>query len=182
MTRFMPAAALALLCVACSPARPVEPAPVEPAPVAATVAPVAVPAAALVALRNVIGATEAKYSAAEVDLNGDGAKEVVAYLLSAAFCGSGGCPMIVLTPSGDGYKVVTRTTVTQLPIRVLSTSTNGWRDLSVAIGGGGGPSGQVKLAFVGKSYPTNPSVVDASVEASDGDSLIAADDMGQPLP
>jgi len=66
--------------------------------------------------------------------------------------------MLVLAPSGASYKLITKTPIVRLPIRVLTTKTNGWHDLSVVVGGGGMSAYEAKLSFDGSSYPQNPSV------------------------
>ncbi len=76
-----------------------------------------------------------RYLDAWVDLNGDGKKEVIVYLLG--WCGSGGCSTLILEPKDSSYTVVTEMTVTQLPIRMLTTTSHGWHDLSVLVWGGG---------------------------------------------
>jgi hypothetical protein len=102
------------------------------------------------------GAT--RYSSALVDLKGDGTKEVILYLSGRMWCGSGGCRMLVLSPEGASYRVVTETTITRLPIRVLNTKSNGWHDISVVVAGGGiQPGYEAVLSFDGKTYPSNPS-------------------------
>jgi len=99
-----------------------------------------------------------RYAAAFVDLNDDGTQEAIVYLISPEWCGSGGCSSLVLEPKGSSFKVITRTTITRLPIRVLSKKTNGWHDLAVWVGGGGiRPGYEARLSFNGKKYPGNPS-------------------------
>lgn len=101
----------------------------------------------------------ARFLSAFVDLNGDGKQEAIVYLLHNDFCGSGGCPMLVLTPQDSSYRIITKTTVTRPPIRVLATKTNGWSDLSVSVSGGGIRNAyDAKLSFNGKKYPSNPTV------------------------
>jgi hypothetical protein len=56
---------------------------------------------------------------------------------------------------------ISELSVTQLPIGVLETSTNGWRDLWVTVAGGGLPVATKKLMFDGKGYPANPTVAPA---------------------
>lgn len=47
----------------------------------------------------------------------------------------------------------------RLPVRVLDSRSNGWRDLTVTVQGGGRIEPvEIELAFDGESYPTNPSV------------------------
>lgn len=67
--------------------------------------------------------------------------------------------MLVLEPRGDSFRIVTNTTITNLPICVMDTTSHGWHDLSVWVRQGGvEPGYQVRLRFDGKAYPTNPSV------------------------
>lgn len=93
-----------------------------------------------------------------VDLNGDGNLEAIVYLEGEDVCGSGGCTMLVLTAEKVSYRIVTETTVTRRPIRVLETSTHGWRTLAVFVSGGGVSPGEVALDFDGRTYPKNPTV------------------------
>jgi hypothetical protein len=49
--------------------------------------------------------------------------------------------------------------IVQLPIRLLPTSTRGWRDIGVTVAGGGiNPGYMARLRFDGRRYPSNPSV------------------------
>ncbi|GGO91816.1 hypothetical protein [Stakelama pacifica] len=114
---------------------------------------------------------------AEADLNGDGVPEGLIYAQGRSYCGSGGCNLFVVArmPKG-GYRVVTRITVARLPIRVLDSRTNGWRDLEVTVAGGGTiPAYRARLRFNGSSYPTNPSMVPPGTgEPARGEVLIAS--------
>jgi hypothetical protein len=99
-----------------------------------------------------------RYFDSLVDLNGDG-KEVIVYLTGPQWCGSGGCTALILAPEGSSYRVVTKVTVAQRPIRVLSTTSNGWHSLGVWVHGGGVQGGhEAILIFNGKTYPSNPTV------------------------
>jgi hypothetical protein len=100
-----------------------------------------------------------QYKSAFVDLNDDGTFEVAVYFTDFASCGSGGCELMILTPTKSSYKVVARTTVTRPPIRVLNSKTHGWHDITVRVSGGGiMPGYEAKLEFNGRSYPSNPTV------------------------
>jgi hypothetical protein len=102
--------------------------------------------------------SETRYSAAFVDLRENGAQQVIVYL-TGNWCGTGGCTMLILTPEGTSYRVITKTPITRLPIRVLTTRSNGWHDISVRVQGGGiQPGGETVLPFDGKSYPDNPTM------------------------
>ena len=89
------------------------------------------------------------------DFNGDQIKDVVVLLQGKEWCGSGGCTMLIYHTKNDhSLSLITKTTVTNTPIYQLSSTQNGWSDLSVYSKG----IGQVKLSFDGESYPTNPSL------------------------
>lgn len=117
-------------------------------------------------------------------LNDDGAKEVIVYLLSSKWCGSGGCTALVLAPEGSSYKVITRIMITNPPIRVLATKTIGWHDLAVQVRGGSvQPGYEAQLSFNGKKYPNNPSVLPAkrSRGTATGEVVIPSESKGTPL-
>jgi hypothetical protein len=90
--------------------------------------------------------------------------------------------MFVLTPVRGGWRTVTRMTVTSAPVRVLATRSRGWRDLAVAVGGGGIRGGEAILRFNGRTYPSNPTsapIVRRRTPA--GRVLISGEDQGRPL-
>ena len=125
-----------------------------------------------------------RYAVVYVDLNDDGAQEAIVYLISAGWCGSGGCSCLILEPEGSSFRIITRTTITQLPIRVLTQKTNGWHDLAVGVGGGGIRSGyEARLKFNGKKYPSNPSVPPAQKlqKPAEGKTVISENTTGIPL-
>lgn len=101
-----------------------------------------------------------QYALAWRDLNGDGADEAIVYPIGPFFCGSGGCNTLVLTPAGPMYEKVGDISVSRTPIEVLDTSSNGWKDLTVVVAGGGGANGRAVLRFDGKAYPGNASMAD----------------------
>jgi hypothetical protein len=99
------------------------------------------------------------YKRADADLNGDGRSEVLVYVTDRSYCGSGGCTLLILSPQQRSYRVVLRSTVTQLPIWSLATSTHGWRDIGVTVAGGGiDPPYVARLRFNGRRYPSNPTI------------------------
>ena len=125
-----------------------------------------------------------RYSAAFIDLKDDGTQEVIVYLIGPRWCGSGGCSSLILASAGGSYRIITKTTVTQLPIRVLSTKTNGWHDLAVRVQGGGiQPGYEAKLQFNGRKYPSNPTVPPAQKlqKKAEGKVAIPADNKWIPL-
>lgn len=105
------------------------------------------------------------YREGRADLDGDGTMEFLVYLRGPMVCGSGGCPLLVLRAEPEGASVILETSVTQLPVGVLDTSTNGMRDLWVTTAGGGAPSAIRKLSWSGTAYPTNPTVAEEIDEA-----------------
>jgi len=100
-----------------------------------------------------------KYSAAPVDLNGDGVKEIIVYVTGPSTCGSGGCITLILARKGSSYRVVTEITITRPPIRVLPGLSRGWHNISVWVRGGGIlPGYEAELEFNGETYPSNPTL------------------------
>ncbi|MCJ2187794.1 hypothetical protein [Novosphingobium beihaiensis] len=112
------------------------------------------------------------YAQAETDLDGDGTPEVLAYVGGPMMCGTGGCNLVVLKRDGLQFRKVSELSVVQLPVGVLDSKSNGWRDLAVTIAGGGVPAHIVRLAFDGSGYPDNPTVSPAEETDSIGRELI----------
>jgi hypothetical protein len=125
-----------------------------------------------------------RYSSASVDLGGDRVRETIVYVSGQNWCGSGGCALLVLKSKGAAYEVVGRTTITRLPIRVLASKTNGWRDIGVWVQGGGiEPGYEAQLSFDGRSYPQNPTTSPArrTRAGTSGKVLIPLKAQGVPL-
>jgi len=104
---------------------------------------------------------DTRYVSAWADLNGDGRAEAFVYLISGAYCGSGGCNLMIFTPEGRSWREVADMSVTNPPIRVLDSRTRGWNDISVFVAGGGSRGYMALLTFNGTSYPDNPTVAPA---------------------
>lgn len=103
-----------------------------------------------------------RYLAAWVDLKGDGGREALVYVSGAGWCGTGGCTLLILEPRGRDFRVVGEVSVTRLPIGVLPTASHGWRDITVAVGGGGIIDGYTAiLPFNGRRYPDDPTLASA---------------------
>jgi hypothetical protein len=103
---------------------------------------------------------ETRYVAASAKLNAanPASEQVLVYLLGPNWCGSGGCAMLVLDHVGADYKIVTKLSIVQLPVRILESRSHQWRDIGVWVAGGGILHGhEAQLRFNGKSYPRNPS-------------------------
>jgi hypothetical protein len=126
----------------------------------------------------------ASYRAADVELDGDGVPEILVYLEGASWCGSGGCVALVLKRTTNSFKVVSHITISRMPIRVLTSTTNGWRDIAVWVQGGGILSGyEAKLPYNGVKYPGNPTAAPAQHLSSGakGEILINPSQMSIPL-
>jgi len=115
------------------------------------------------------------FRSARADLNGDGRPEAVLSATDQSFCGTGGCTLFILSPTEAGYRLVGRTPATKLPISVMSTSHNGWRDLAVTVSGGADVGSYVvRLTHDGTAYPVTafgPTV--ARLDQLEGEILLA---------
>ena len=99
------------------------------------------------------------YVGALHNLNGRGSPEAIVLLTGRQFCGSGGCTLVVLQPEGEGWHLVSKTTLVRPPIRVFQVRHNGWATLGVQVQGGGVAHGYTALLpFQGSAYPANPTV------------------------
>lgn len=100
-----------------------------------------------------------RFCSATEDLNGDGIAEVIVHVTGRGVCGTGGCPTLILRRKRNTLSIVSNIAITRGPIRVLTTSSHGWHDISVVVAGGGiRPGYSARLSFDGNSYPRNPSV------------------------
>jgi hypothetical protein len=110
--------------------------------------------AKLKALYPTVQGEDRKFIYNSVDLNDDGKNEYLVGLVGSYFCGSGGCSMLVLNSS---YGVNTKMTVVGFPVYVGPPAskevTKGYSNLYVYSKG----KGNVKMAWNGSKYPTNPS-------------------------
>ncbi len=144
----------------CGPKDDTPPAEEPPPATTEVAAPTAIvlPEAIQAALRQTYAmeGAETRYVAAKVDLNGDGSDEYVAYLLGPMACGTGGCNTVVFSADRDGWASIGDIPVTRTPIRVSPRATDGWSNLIVGIGGGGGASGAAEVAHGAKGYAANP--------------------------
>jgi hypothetical protein len=109
--------------------------------------------------QNLGQAKETYYQSAFVDLKDNGTLDAIVYLTGNGWCGSGGCTTLILSPKDLSYDVVAKITVTKLPIRILTTKSNGWHDIALRVQGGGVIRAyDAKLRFNGQTYPNNPTV------------------------
>ena len=104
------------------------------------------------------------YDVKLVDLKEEGKCENPIVLLNglSGYCGSGGCTLLVLDCTTDGYKVMGKTTVSNRPISLSSTSTKGYKDIKVRVKN----EGIVALKHDGKAYTTNASSASKSKKES----------------
>jgi hypothetical protein len=125
-----------------------------------------------------------RYSDAFADLNGDGRREAIVYVSGRGWCGSGGCNTLILAPAANSYKVIANITITWPPVSVLTQTSNGWRNISVGVGGGGiRPGYEAELRFNGKTYPMNPTVPPARplADTTGGEVVIRSGEGSKPL-
>jgi hypothetical protein len=125
--------------------------------------------------------TTLRAAVATVDLRGDGAKETLVYLNGRDWCGTGGCPLLVLRREGPSFKIISKTTITRTPIRILPTRSHGWSDLGVTVAGGGITKAYVaRIPFDGSGYARNPTMPPASRAGKpQGTVAISADNPGE---
>ena len=121
-----------------------------------------------------------RYVAAFRDLNSDGTPEAIVYFIGKDWCGSGGCPTLILTRDAGSWRIVTKITITRPPIRVLTNTAHGWRSIGVWVRGAGIQQGyEAELCFNGKSYPRNPSVPPARrLEGKPAGEVVIASERG----
>ena len=100
-----------------------------------------------------------RFAAGSVSSGPGGAEAVVVYIVGRDWCGTGGCPLVVLQPFGDSFKVIGKIVMSRQPILALRRSTNGRRDLAVLVCGGGIVACyEAVIPFNGVRYPGNPTV------------------------
>ncbi len=98
----------------------------------------------------------AQYYYNKIDLNGDKKPEIIVHLVGSYFCGTGGCNTLIFQTVGDNYRLISRMTVTRLPIIVTPQKTAGWHNLIIYSAGGGAKPNYHVLKFNGKEYPRSP--------------------------
>jgi hypothetical protein len=94
------------------------------------------------------------FQSASARLNQDSCPDAIVLVSSNNWCGSGGCTLLIFKGTPGGYSLVSRSTISSPPIRLLPSSHFGWRDLIVYSNG----SGNAILRFNGTRYPLNPSL------------------------
>ena len=125
-----------------------------------------------------------RYNAALVHLGNDASQQAIVYLTGDGWCGSGGCTMLILKRDGVQWRLLTKTTITRPPVRILNETSYGWRSIGVWVQGGGiQPGYEAELSYDGKTYPSNPSMPPARPLKTKvtGEIVIPASPSGEPL-
>lgn len=120
----------------------------------------------------------AKWLVARADLNADGKDEALVYLVDPALCGSGGCPIYVLSDNGaNGWQVIDTIGPARLPLYVLSPGgADGWATLGVTVGDGPNPTALMAVPHSAEGYVDDPSAAPAKkAEAGKAKPLIEGD-------
>lgn len=103
---------------------------------------------------NLIDSFSRSFCLFEFDMNGDGSSEIWVQHNGTYFCGTGGCTLMLLSQQG---KAITTFTVSETPVVIANESNKGWRNIYI------NHKGKYRLlTFDGKSYPANPSLIEAS--------------------
>jgi WD40 repeat protein len=115
-----------------------------------------------------------KYAYGKSDLNGDGKPEALVYVYGPMICGSGGCSILIASPTGAGYKIVGSTNLVSTPIIVTDQTTRGWRNLVFC-----SREGFRKTSWNGKKYTERQWPRDKLKpgETISGTALLADDDL-----
>lgn len=125
---------------------------------------------------------DTSYVTAFADLDGDGRDEALVTFHSGLFCGSGGCALYIYTPAGASWRALAELTIVNAPVRLLNSSSHGWRDLAVSVRGGGiDRPREARIRFNGHSYASNPSLAPRVRGRAAGRVLVRDDDPGRPL-
>ena len=81
----------------------------------------------------------------------------VVYVYGKTACGSGGCYLLILDKTKKGFGVVGELPAVRRPIKILTTFSHGYPDISVWVQGGGEVNGfEAKIPFDGSAYPKDP--------------------------
>ncbi|WP_290706987.1 hypothetical protein [Flavihumibacter sp. CACIAM 22H1] len=124
--------------------------------------------------KNLLDSLSRSFILFEYDLNEDGKKEILVAQNGPYFCGTGGCTLLLLSPEG---KLLTRFSVTDLPIIVLRNRTNGWNDLLLS------SAGKLHhMKFDGKKYPSNPSIAPVFKQLPGDELPRLLDEANEPYP
>ncbi|USH02531.1 hypothetical protein K6Q96_00335 [Grimontia kaedaensis] len=106
------------------------------------------------------------------DLNGDLQDELMIF---TNWCGTGGCTLLVFNNDSNVWRFNSRITLVHLPFQMSQSTSNGWQDLIMPVGGGGAKASSRVLEFNGKRYPGNPSVAPEVLLPDSADPYLFAD-------
>jgi membrane-bound inhibitor of C-type lysozyme len=95
-----------------------------------------------------IPGADRRYYAERADINNDGQEEIYVALANSYFCGSGGCSWYILHPD---FSMLAKFSVSDFPIYLSDSFSNGYRDLYVRSGG------KYHTLKYHSGYPSNPS-------------------------
>ena len=87
-----------------------------------------------------------RYQFSLVDLNADGAPDVVVHVTDPKFCGNGGCPLVAFRKTPDSYDLVASSGNVRKPVYILEEVRNGWRTLAAVVGFGSA-AGMVPIRY-----------------------------------
>jgi len=99
-----------------------------------------------------------RYYYNKVDLNEDGNPEVFVYLVGSPVCGTGGCSAAILKKVNEEYTLLSTFTLVNNPIIICNKKTNGYKDITMFVYGGGIESFFSQIKYDGTTYPSNPSI------------------------
>lgn len=92
-----------------------------------------------------------RYYSTFVDLNGDGKREAVAYVVGPDGCADG-CDLYVLARDGARYKTIARIPTSRAPLYELDHRDQGWHDLLVTTLGAAGGTRRQRMQYAGGGY------------------------------
>ncbi|MGB7757757.1 MAG: hypothetical protein WBL23_17025 [Salinisphaera sp.] len=92
-----------------------------------------------------------RYYSKFVDLNGDGKREAVAYVVGPNGCVDG-CDLYVLARDGARYEAVSRIPVSRAPLYQLDRRHDGWHDLLVTTVDDAGGSKRQRMQYADGGY------------------------------
>ena len=159
-------AVVACLLAACG-GDPADPGRPEPAPVAATTEALRLPPDSGARANAAVGAVMATREIREVpahrhafvDLDGDGAEDLLAFLDDPNWCTDGACTLLVFHHEGGEDVLIAEVAPVRPPIAVTDQTHGGWRDIVVTVGGNGVLPGAVALQHGGIGYPEDPTLM-----------------------
>ncbi|HEX8653175.1 MAG TPA: hypothetical protein VF708_20335 [Pyrinomonadaceae bacterium] len=96
--------------------------------------------------------SELKFVSKRVDLNGDGHDEVLAWVPTQDFGGTGGYPLLIFAGENNGYRLLWKHDQLWPPLIVLRSTRHGWRELVLQVGGGGAKMHYVLFSHNSKIY------------------------------